>query len=151
MPLDADGGVRLGPLPVDGYDWYLIGYTFVNAGHADGGAGWVAYGPSASPWLAPADDVIGGYTPFAGTAGTGSGSVGPVEIGDGYGMRWAAVGDDCPLVVSINDVAVVSTRVNSFAEGEVFLFRDYPVLVGTLDIEVETECAWTLSHGTYQG
>jgi hypothetical protein len=77
--------------------------------------------------------------------------VGPAEIGAGYGVRWAAVGDDCPLVVIINDVAVVSTRVNGFAEGEVSLFEEYPELIGTFDIEVETECAWTLSHGTYQG
>ena len=152
MPLEADGGVVLGPLPADGYDWYLISYTMVDEGRFDGGKGWGADGPAETPWLAPASPggVVGGTTSFRGTAGTGPGVVGPVEIGDYYGLSWAAVGEDCPLVVSINDVAVVSTRVDGFAEADVSL-GEYPELLGTFDIEVETECSWTLSHGTYQG
>ena len=53
-------------------------------------------------------------------------------------------------VVSINNVDIVSTRVDGFAQGEVALL-DYPELVGMFDIEVNTECSWTLSHRTYQG
>jgi hypothetical protein len=150
MPDYAVGGVELGPLPMDGYDWYRIRYGFADAGHAAGGAGWVAYGPSASPWLAPPAGDQSDIRTFAGTAGTGDGVVGPVEIGDYYGVRWAAVGQACPLVVSINDVAVVSTTVDGFADGDVRLFQGYPEVVGTFDIEIETECAWTLSHGTYE-
>jgi hypothetical protein len=149
MPLDAVGSIELGPLPADGYDWYRIRAGFLYD-LTDDGAGWVAFGPSSTPWLALADDVPG-YFPFRGTAGTGPDVVGAVEIGDGHGVRWAAVGEDCPLVVSIDDVAIVSERVDGFAEGEVFLFRDYPELVGMFDIEVDTKCSWTLSHGTYQG
>ena len=66
-------------------------------------------------------------------------------------MRWAAVGQGCPLVVKLNDVAIVSTHVDGFAEGEVFLFRDYPELVGMYEIKVESECSWTLSALNYQG
>ena len=147
MPLNADGRVALGPLPADGYDWYLIYYNVQGTGSVEGGFGWVAYGPATTPWLAPTDLFIGGYSFYAGDAGRGPGVVGPVEIGDNYGMRWAAVGQACPFVVSINDVEVVSTRVDAFAEGQVPLSE----LAGTFDIEVETECAWTLSHGEYQG
>lgn len=152
MPIDALGMVELGPLPVDGYDWYLIQYSFLNAsGVTDGGIGWVAAGPSTSPWLAPADDA-GWYTGiFAGAAGTGPGALGPVEIADSQGVPWAAVGQACSLVVSLNEVVIVSTRVDGFAEGEVLLFRDYPELVGMFDIEVESDCSWTLSAVTYQG
>lgn len=88
--------------------------------------------------------------PFAGTAGKGPGVVGPVEIDHDQFVRWAAVGQDCPLVVTINDVEIASTSVDGFAEGEVALF-DYPEPVGKFDIEIDTECSWTLSHGTYQG
>ena len=151
MPLDALGMVELGPLPVDGNDWYLIRYSFLNAsGVTDGATGWVASGPIAAPWLASADDA-GWYSGiFAGAAGTGAGVVGPVEIGDFHAVRWAAVGQGCSLVVSINDVEIVSTSVDGFAQGGVELFRDYPGLVGTFDIEIESECSWTLSQGTYE-
>lgn len=152
MPLDALGMVELGPLTVDGFDWYLVRYSFLNAsGVTDGAVGWVASGPSTSPWLAPVDDA-GWYSGiFAAGAGAGPGALGPVEIGDSQGVRWAAVGEACPLVVSLGDVAIVSTTVDGFAEGEVFLFRDYPELAGMVDIDVESECSWALSALTYQG
>jgi hypothetical protein len=153
MPDDALGMVELGPLPADGYDWYLVRYSFLNdSGVTEGASGWVASGPADSPWLRPTDED-GWCCPFsAGASGTGSGVVGPVEIGEGHGLRWALVGgEDCPLVITINDVEIVSTRVHLFYQSEVFLFRDYPELAGTVDIEVQTDCAWTLSHGMYQG
>ena len=150
MPLDASGLIEFGPLPADGFDWYFIRYHFAVTGSLDLESGWVAYGPAETPWLTPTNEVIAGVT-WPGAAGTGPGVVGPAEIGGPSGLRWAAVGEDCPLAVSINDVAVVSTRVHGFAEGEVSFLEDYPELVGTFDIEVETECAWTLSHGGYQG
>jgi hypothetical protein len=152
MPVDALGMVELGPLPVDGYDWYLIRYSFLNeSGVTDGGNGWVASGPSATPWLRPTDEEGWHSGIFAGGAGTGPGIAGPVELGNAEGVRWAAVGDACPLVIGLGDVAVVSTRVDGFAEGEVMLFRDYPELTGMFEIEVASECSWTFSAVHYQG
>lgn len=150
MPRDAVGAVALGPLPVGGYDWYHILYTYLSPGAASGGDGWVAYGPSASPWLAPPAGDPSGSLSFAGAAGTGPGVVGPVQAGDFQGVHWAAVGQACPLVVSIDDVTIVSTRVDGFADGEVRLSEEYPELVGTFDIDIETDCAWTLSYGTQE-
>ena len=155
MPINAMGMVQLGPLAVDGYDWYLIQYAFLNAsGVTDGGTGWVASGPTATPWLTPADDA-GWYTGLiAGAAGTGPGVAGPVEIEDwNHGVRWAAVGDACPLDINLNDERIVSTIVDGFAEGEVGsdLFVEHSELVGTVTVEVAGECAWTLSVVRYQG
>jgi hypothetical protein len=50
MPLDAYGLVELGPLPVDGYDWYRIRAGFLD--NLTGGgtnSGWVAYGQAHRP------------------------------------------------------------------------------------------------------
>jgi hypothetical protein len=155
MPLDALGMIELGPLPRDGYDWYLLRYSFLNAsGATDGGVGWVASGPTTSPWLVPAEDA-GWYTGLvAGDAGTGPGVAGPIEIADwNHGVRWAAVGTACPLDININDASIVSTDVNGFAEGEVQsqFFVEHPELVGTVSIEIASDCSWALSVVRYQG
>jgi hypothetical protein len=96
-----------------------------------------------------------GYNPYvAGDAGTGPGVAGPVDIGNwNYGVLWAAVGDACPLDINLNDVAIVSTSVDGFAEGtaQSDLFVEHPELVGTVSIEVSSVCSWAVTIVKYQG
>jgi hypothetical protein len=156
MPTDALGMVELGPLPLDGHDWYVIQYTFLNAsGVTEGGQGWVASGPSESPWLVPAQEA-GWYSGLvAGYAGSGSALLGPVEIRDPFphGLRWAAVGDHCGLRIALGDEEIVSTTIDRFASGEwpTTFFIDQPALIGMVTITVEGECAWAVSVVFYQG
>jgi hypothetical protein len=89
----------------------------------------------------------------AGGAGAGPGVVGPVEIDYwNYGVDWAAVGDACPLHINLNDVAIVSTNVDGFAEGtaQSDLFLEHPELVGSVS-EVSSACWWALTVVRYQG
>jgi hypothetical protein len=158
LPPAAYGMVELGPLPADGYAWYLVSYAFLNSsGVTEGGIGWIAAGSSSSPWLVETS-AEGWYTGLiAGYAAIGSSTEGPVEIEDwNHGVRWAAVGTSCRLEVALESatdrVSIVSTTVDGYADGEVSeLFLRNPDFTGRVMIDVETDCAWAVSVVRYQG
>ena len=156
LPADAVGLVDLGPLYADGYAWYRFASYHSDTVGADGG--WVASGPRSAPWLVETDRRFGDHGTIQGFAGTGSASVGPIEISDpNHGLRWAAVGDDCQLEVVLHhggeSITAVSTSVHGYAEGE--LPSDFFVanssFVGGFMIEVASSCNWALSIVVFIG
>ena len=149
----AVGFVELGPLPVGGYAWYLITTGYLNtSGVTDGGQGWVASGLSSSPWFVENDDVVTEHGDMTGFAGSGDASVGPVEVDEMHGLRWAAsstggCGIDIALSNGTERVLVVSTPIMRYGEGglPVDFFVNNPTLVGSVMIEVQSSCDWAVS------
>jgi hypothetical protein len=155
LPTGSELTVVLGPIPADGFGWYLV--TDADPDEPEFSEGWIAAGYDPDPFLASSGRHASPNPYPAGFAETGDAQFGPVGIDDEhYGLRWIAidpVGASCTLDLSMSTAssgpipAVRVTARGAPVPGQFFsdFFVDNPALRGQVFVSVTSDCAWALA------
>jgi hypothetical protein len=155
LPTGAELTVVLGPIPADGFGWYLV--TDADPAQPEFSEGWIAAGYDPEPFLASTGRMTDPNPYPAGFAETGDAQFGPVGIDDeNYGVRWTALdpaGGSCTLDVSMSTAssgpipAVRVTARGAPVPGQFFsdFFVDNAALRGQVFVSVTSDCAWALT------
>lgn len=155
LPTGAELAVVLGPIPADGFGWYLV--TDADPGEPEFSEGWIAAGYDPDPFLTTTGRNADPNPYPAGFAHTGDAEFGPVGIDDEhYGLRWTALdpaGGSCTLEVAMSTAtsgAIPAVRVTARGApvpGQFFsdFFVDNPALRGQVFVSVTSDCAWALA------
>lgn len=155
VPLATELEVRLGPIPVDGFGWYLV--ADVDPVEPDFDEGWIAAGFEPEPFLRSTGRTADDSPVVAAFALTGNAEYGPFEVADAdHAIRWIAAdpegvrcrfaailepagGEPVPAIrATIGDTVVPGTLQPSF-------FAAQDSIRGQLFLAVESDCAWALS------
>jgi hypothetical protein len=153
LPLNAQLGVVMGPIPSDDLGWYLV--TDADPAEPEFDEGWIAAGFEPDPWLASTGETAGGTRLIASFAHTGDAEHGPVALGRGdHAIRWVATDPErvgCRFAVSLAEgdreprQAILATIGNGIDPGTL-----QPGAFDALDVRgqafvrVVSDCAWTL-------
>ena len=155
LPTGAELTVVLGPIPADGFGWYLV--TDADSDDPEFSEGWIAAGYEPDAFLATTGRIAD-PNPYPGSfAHTGDAEFGPVAIADeNYGLRWIAVdpaGQTCALDISMSTASsgpIPAVRTTARAipiPGQFFsgFFVDNAALRGQVFVSVVSDCAWALA------
>lgn len=153
LPLNAQLGVVMGPIPTDDLGWYLV--TDADGADPEFNEGWIAAGFEPDAWLASTGQTASGSRLLASFAHTGDAEHGPVAIGRGdHAIRWVATdpeGVSCRFAVSLAEggrdprPAILATVGNGIDPGTLQP-RAFDVLDmrGQVFVSILSDCAWTL-------
>jgi hypothetical protein len=155
LPLGDHLTVVMGPVPIEGFGWYLVRDADPEAGPGFE-EGWLAAGYEPDPFLTTTGRTADDHPYLASYAGTGDAGHGPIEIADEHtSIRWYAVDPErqrCTfgvgLAVGSADPtrAILATIGAAPAHGTTTrtFFEQQPDLRGQVFVEVTSDCAWAL-------
>jgi hypothetical protein len=155
LPFAFELVVVMGPIPVDGLAWYLVGDADAREPNFD--EGWVAAGYEPEPLLAPTGRVAEGAPYVASMATTGDAEQGPIEIGEGdHAIRWIALDPErrrCTFAVSLaaagggEAVPAIRATVGTGVDRGTLQPQSFAAigLRGPVFASVTSDCAWALT------
>jgi hypothetical protein len=155
LPIGSELHVLMGPIPLDGVGWYLVGDADVD--EPEFREGWVAAGFEPDPFLRGTGRTMDGSPVVASFAFTGDAEYGPVGIADEHhAVRWVAVDPGrrrCTFAVRIAPAdgeptqAIRATIGADLVPGTLqpAFFAAQSHLRGQVFLDVESTCAWSLT------
>jgi hypothetical protein len=157
LPLHGTAMAVIGPLVAGGYSWYRVSDNTGDEPTYD--TAWMAVGTADDPWVTESLGWDGPISHFASFDGLEDGKFDIELEHEGYGLMWAAVGDDwCDLRVGLvspsgERTTVVSlTDIVGLVEGQTppdFFVKQ--AFIGNSTIRVTSNCSWALNLVEYQG
>jgi hypothetical protein len=153
LPLDAELVVVMGPIPVDGFGWYLV--QDGDPAEPTFEEGWLAAGYEPDPFVAPTGRRAQETSLIASFAGIGNGQYGPVRIADEHiRIRWLirdpeSIGCNFAVSLAAGEAepipAIRATVGGTIIPGTLpsTYFADEKSLRGQVFATVESTCAWT--------
>lgn len=153
LPLDAELQVIMGPFPVDGFGWYLVGDA--DSDEPQFVEGWVAAGYEPEPFLRATGRAVEEVPFVVAMAGSGDAEEGPIDIGEGdHAIRWIARDPEatrCSFAVSlappgIAPVPTIRATVGGGIDRGTLQPQTFEALGvrGTAFVSVVSDCAWAL-------
>jgi hypothetical protein len=155
LPLGAQLQVVMGPIPAEGFGWYLV--TDADPAEPEFREGWIAAGYEPDPFLRSTGRTAEDTAFVAAFALTGDAEYGPIEVPDEHhAIRWVAVDPNrrrCQFSVLLatpdGDAvsAIRATIGTDIVPGTLqpTFFAAQPDLRGLLFLTVQSDCAWTLA------
>ena len=155
LPFAFELVVIMGPIPVDGLAWYLVGDADPREPTFD--EGWVAAGYEPEPLLVPTGRTAEGTPYVASMATTGDAEQGPIEIGEGdHAIRWIALDPErrrCSFAVSLSaagggePIPAIRATVGTGVDRGTLQPQSFAAigLRGPVFASVTSDCAWALT------
>jgi hypothetical protein len=155
LPLGAELQVVMGPIPSDGFGWYLV--TDADPAEPQFREGWIAAGYEPDPFLRSTGRTADETPLVAGFALTGDAEYGPIEISDEHhAIRWIATDPErrrCTFSVALEPAggdpvtAIRATIGSEVVPGTLqpTFFAAQPDVRGQLFVSITSDCAWALA------
>lgn len=152
LPQGAILQVAMGPIPADGFGWYLV----TDNGDGSFGEGWIAAGYEPDPFLASTGSIAPDSPFVQALAATGDAEYGPIPIEDdaSYAIRWVAVDPDaerCTFAVSMasgasQPVPAIRATIGADLVPGTLQPSSFDALGvrGQAFVTVTSDCAWSL-------